>query len=165
MGCSVQENEIKFPIDVSHTSQSNSEARVLPTPLKSGITLSPICFPCHPIWKANSSTCFANHRTDKTGRVHWQSSGPTLQLKRGPLEHIPQDCVQTAYEYLQGRRLAVCPVLSAVPGLGQHAWAGCLARGYALERDAELRQPAPITGTDFLLTLSPVQVQPTPTLL
>lgn len=128
MGCSVQENEIKFPIDVSHTSQSNSEARVLPTPLKSGITLSPICFPCHPIWKANSSTCFANHRTDKTGRVHWQSSGPTLQLKRGPLEHIPQDCVQTAYEYLQGRRLAVCP--DSLSSAQCCAWSGPAHMGW-----------------------------------
>lgn len=49
-----------------------------------------------------------NHRTGETGRDHWQPSGSTLLLKQGPLEYIPQDCVQTALESLLGKRLSVC---------------------------------------------------------
>ena len=43
-----------------------------------------------------------NHRIVEVGRDLWRSSGPTTLLKQGHLEQVVQDCVQTAFEYLQG---------------------------------------------------------------
>lgn len=46
-----------------------------------------------------------NHRTVKTKRELWGSSGPASQLKEGLPELVAQDYVQMAFEYLQGWRL------------------------------------------------------------
>lgn len=87
-----------------------------------------------------------NHRSGKMRRDHWWSSGPTLPFKQGPPEHIPQDCVHTAYEYLQGERLLLClgslssAQCCACSGPAHTGWllgqglclgAGCWAQGAA----------------------------------
>jgi len=41
----------------------------------------------------------------EVGRDLQRSSGPTLLLKQGHLKPVAQDCVQVAFEYLQGWRL------------------------------------------------------------
>lgn len=45
------------------------------------------------------------HRKVEAGRDHWGSSSPTSLLKQGHPGHITQDCLQTALEHLQGKRL------------------------------------------------------------
>lgn len=42
-----------------------------------------------------------NHSMDKIWRDHWKLSRAISLLKQGPLEHITQECVQTAFVYLQ----------------------------------------------------------------
>lgn len=48
-----------------------------------------------------------NYRIVEVGKDLWRSFtfSPTFLLRYGPLQHITQDCDQTAFEYLQGRRL------------------------------------------------------------
>jgi len=41
----------------------------------------------------------------KVGRDFWRSSCPTLSLRQGHLKPVAQDCVQVAFENLQGERL------------------------------------------------------------
>ena len=41
----------------------------------------------------------------ETGGDLWRSSGPTPVLKQGHLEQVAQDCIQMAFQYLQGWRL------------------------------------------------------------
>lgn len=41
----------------------------------------------------------------EVGKYHWRSCGPTSLLGQGAVEHISQDCVWLAFEYLQGRRV------------------------------------------------------------
>ena len=41
----------------------------------------------------------------EVGRDLWRSFGPTPLLKQGHVEGVAQDCVQMAFEYLQGWRL------------------------------------------------------------
>ena len=58
-----------------------------------------------------------NHGMAEVGRDLWRSSSPTPLPKQGHLERIAQDCVQMAFEYLQGWRLhKVCG--QPVPLLG-----------------------------------------------
>ena len=53
----------------------------------------------------------------EVGRDLWRSSGPTPLLKQGHPEQAAQDCVQMAFEYLQGWRLHSLPG-QPVPVLG-----------------------------------------------
>jgi len=46
-----------------------------------------------------------NHRTVEIGKDLWTLSGPTTMLKQGHLEPTAQDCIQAAFQYLQGWRL------------------------------------------------------------
>lgn len=39
------------------------------------------------------------------GRDHGKSTSPTSPLKQGPLNDITQNCVQTAFKYLQGDKV------------------------------------------------------------
>lgn len=39
------------------------------------------------------------------GQDHWRLFSPTSLLEHGSSEHVTQDCVQTAFDYLHRRRL------------------------------------------------------------
>lgn len=121
----------------------------------------------HAIPFGRQTTAHASQITEQIrleGTTGHRSPGPTLLLKQDPLEQVPQDCVQTVYEYLQGKRLAVClgSLTSAqccVCTHGLAAWPVAMPWSRMLTSGSLL----PLTGTDFFLSLSPVQTQPMPT--
>ena len=99
------------------------------------------------VWLFSDSVNSVNLRTVEVGSDLWSASGPTPLLRQGHLDPVAQDCVQMAFEYLQGRSLCIL-LGQPIPALRHR----CSQRVFPdVHRDPPVSQcvpvtPCPVTG-------------------